>query len=562
MATSTIQHFNMDGDSIFQKLNMMEKQKLNLSPMDYYKEINNLHLDSLGKMERYYLQDFGIYNNELNDDEFMLRLRFPAGRISNENLLNIAQITKQYNLEIILTARAGMQLHGFDSENIIQVFHKLNDLGICSWQTFGDNIRNITTDIFDGYGQNNMIETYSYIKEMEDFILKVPQYVGLLPRRISIGISGSFVNNVSFFSSDLYFALAIKDGVYGFNVYMGGKNTEIAQDANIFLQKEQVVEFFKAFVVSFNKYGLRQYKNRTRLFHLLEAIGLETFKSHIETEYKNKFVSKGDILLKKTHFETFEILKDGSFGYAYLSNFAKITSSELLDIATLAIENNYKIRIGTDQQIYILGLKEKKIPLSNKNTNSTILACAGNQFCPFSYWNIKDETRFLPLERIEKHKLLIGFSGCMKGCAKHQHSDIGLLGLRSSSYDYTQKIARVYLGGEYTFGQKLAKQVFKGVPLPHLSDILNAIIDEFENSGYTDFEDFSKNILNHFSENFLALWFLAKVELPNDTQLIVNDEMEIFTNYFSEREFYRLLEGDFTEALKFQSQKIWSQSSL
>jgi len=558
MTTSTIQPLNMDGDIIFKELNMMEKQKLNLRPIDYYKEIKTLQFDSLGKMDRSYLQNFGIYNNELNDDEFMLRIRFPAGRVSNENLLIIANTAVKYNLKIILTARAGLQLHGLDLDNILEVFHILNDSGVCSWQTFGDNIRNITTDIFDGCGKNNLIETYPYIKEMEEFVLKVPQYVGLLPRRISTGISGSLVNSGSFFSSDLYFALAIKDAVYGFNIYIGGKNTEIAKDANIFLHKENVVDFFKAFVIAFNKYGLRQYKNKTRLHHLLEEIGIDKFKTYIQNEYKYDLLPKGDIVLKKTTFKTFEELKNGKYGYAYFSNFAKITPNELLNIANLAIEHDYEVRIGTDQQIYILGLEDKSFPLSNPNKNSTILACAGNDFCPFSYWNIKDETEFLPLERIEKHKLLVGFSGCMKGCAKHQHSDIGLVGLRSSSYDYTQKIARIYLGGEYTFGQKLSKQVFKGVPLPHLKEILNVIIDEFENSIYADFEDFSKNILNHFSENFLALWFLAKVESRQNAQLCIDDEMNLFTKHSSELEFYTLLEDDFSEALKFQTKKLWS----
>ena len=41
-----------------------------------------------------------IYNNELNDDEFMLRLRFPAGRITNESLLLIANISQKYKLKI------------------------------------------------------------------------------------------------------------------------------------------------------------------------------------------------------------------------------------------------------------------------------------------------------------------------------------------------------------------------------------------------------------------------------------------------------------------------------
>ena len=549
---------NMDDKDTLEDLNSIEKQKLNLKPIDYFKEIDTLHLDSVGNGDRYYLQDFGIYNNELTDDEYMLRLRFPAGRISNQNLLDIAKIVTKHNLYIILTARSGMQLHGLDEDNIIEVFKQIDDLKINSWQTFGDNIRNIATDVFDGYGKYNIIEVYPYIQQMQEFILKVPEYVGLLPRRISTGISGSYANGGSFFASDLYFALAKKNDIYGFNVYMGGKNTELAQDANIFLKKEEVVEFFKAFVITFKEYGLRFDRDRTRLFHLLEDIGIEKFKLLIQDIYKKELPSKGIIALEKVVFEEFEELKNGKFSFCYHSQFARIEAQELLDIANLSVKNNYEVRIGTDQQLYIFGLKDKNFPLSHNNENRTILACAGSEFCPYSYWNIKDETNFLPLKRIEKHKILIGFSGCLKGCAKHQHSDMGLVGLRSSIYGKSQKTARLYLGAQYTFGTEVAKLVFLAIPLPHLKELLNLIIDEFINSIYNDFEEFSLHILNHFSANFLALWFLGKIESKKDINLKIGNELDLLNKHFSKLEFIKFLNGDFSKAVEFQSIKLWS----
>jgi ferredoxin-nitrite reductase len=558
MSQTTIKAFNMDTQEQQNSINSIEKQKLNIKPIDYYKELDTLYLDSLGNGDRYYLQDFGIYNNELNDDEFMLRLRLPAGRITNDTLLKLSNIALEYNLYVLLTARSGIQLHGLDEDNIIEVFKKIDDLGLSSWQTFGDNVRNIATDVFDGVGKHNIIEVYPYIQKMQEFILKVPQYVGMLPRRISTGISGSSANGGSFFASDLYFALAKKDDIYGFNVYMGGKNTELAQDCNIFLQKEELVEFFEAFVIAFNKHGLRKKRSRTRLFHLLEDIGIDTFKSYIQEEYKQTIQSKGTIVLDKVVFDQYEELKDGTYSFCYHSDFAKITAQELHDIANISIQNNYEVRVATDQQLYIFGLDKKEFKLSSNNENRTVLACAGSEFCPYSYWNIKDETEYLPLKRIEKNKILIGFSGCLKGCAKHQHSDIGLVGLRSSKYGFSQKTTRIYLGAEYTFGKEVAKQIYSAIPLTNLEEVLNIIIDEFENSIYKDFEEFSKNILNKLSANFLALWFLAKIESKIDTKLTVSNEEELLRSTFKDLEFLSYLEDDFSEAVKFQNMKLWS----
>lgn len=553
-----VKPFYMHDKEYLEDLNIKEKQKLALRPIDYYKEIDTLYLDSLGEGDRFYLQDFGIYNNELNEEEFMLRLRFPAGRISNQNLLDIAQIAVKYNLYIILTARAGMQLHGLDEDNIMEVYKKLDALEINSWQTFGDNIRNIATDVFDGCGKYNIIEVYPLIQQMQEFILKVPEYVGMLPRRISTGISGSYANGASFFASDLYFALAKKEDTYGFNVYMGGKNTELAQEADIFLKKEEVVDFFKAFVIAFNKHGLRQDREKTRLFHLIQKVGIAQVKSFIQEEYKKPFEKSGETLLQKVVFAEFEELKDGKFSFCYHSNFARISAQELLDIAQISMKNNYEVRIGTDQQLYIFGLENKNFPLLHDNKNRTIIACAGSEFCPYSFWNIKDETKFLPLKRIEDKKILVGFSGCLKGCAKHQHSDIGLVGLRSSMYGFVQKTSRVYLGAEYTFGKELAKLIYDAVPLNHLEEILNTIIDEFENSNYDEFEDFSHHILNKFSANFLALWFLGKIESKKNIQLTLGDELEILNAHFKELEFMEYLKDDFAQAVEFQCKKLWS----
>ena len=142
----------------FENYNIREKLKKAQRPYDYYKHIKDLDYEQLADSDRYFLQDFGIYNNSLNDDEFMLRLRFPAGRITSEQLKAIASICNKYDLTIILTARAGMQLHGLEAHNVYEAYKEVEKANMNTWQSFGDNVRNITTDIFDGVGKHNIIE--------------------------------------------------------------------------------------------------------------------------------------------------------------------------------------------------------------------------------------------------------------------------------------------------------------------------------------------------------------------------------------------------------------------
>lgn len=561
MSNQNLTYVEMNTTEDFECFNFREKLKKAKKPYDYFKEIKDLNFEQLASSDRFFLQDFGIYNNELNDDEFMLRLRFPGGRITNDSLLLIANISKEHDLQIILTARAGIQIHGLTSNNILEVFTKINASQISTYQSFGDNIRNITCDIFDGIGKYNIIEVYPYIYQMQAYILNNPKYLGLLPRRLSIGITGSYANINSFFSNDIYFALAKKDDIYGFNVLLGGKNTQIAQDADIFLRKEDLVDFFIAFIEVFNKFGLRFDRDRNRLFHSIEEIGIEKLKNYIKERYIKHWDNKGINLIEKVHFNEFEKLKNGKYSFCYRSSFAKIESSELFNIAKLAIKDNLEVRLGTDQQIYLFNLENPKIDILHYNKNRTMLACAGSDFCPYAYWNIKDEIQTLPLEAIERNNILIGFSGCLKGCAKHEHSDIGLVGLKSDINGKREKTARIYLGGLYTFGEANARIIFNAVPLNNLKELLDIIIEEFENSSYNHFEDFSKNLLNIFSRKFICAWFLAKLKTKEKVYLLSirnKNEMKLFKNYFNNYSFTKLLENDtFDNIIKFLTKELW-----
>jgi ferredoxin-nitrite reductase len=395
---------------------------------------------------------------------------------------------------------------------------------------------------------------------MQNYIIKNPRYVGMLPRRVSIGISGNKTNIGSFFANDIYFALAKKDDLFGFNVYMGGKNTEIAQDADIFLIKDEVFDFFKAFVEAFYLHGSRFSRSRTRLFYLIEDVGMETLKTYIKNEFKKEFNTAGELVLKKGKFEEFKKLKDGSYGYCYQTNFSKLSADEIYTIASTATNHDAQIRFGIDQNIYILGLKDKNISLKSPSRSSTIVACAGN-LCPYTVWSIKDETEYLPLNLIQKHSIFVGFSGCAKGCGRHRHTDIGLIGLKTNNFGDTDGGARIFIGAEHSYGKSVGRELFSMVPFVHLKEVVTLIIKLYELSACDDFESYSKDFLNNYSELFLALWHIANLEtkqticlLKQDTTLSIEKERNLLKKYFPS---FKIKE-DFRETLSAKAKELWT----
>jgi len=553
------------------KLNKYERYKARVTPYEYFPKIESLDFDNLGEGDRYYLQDFGIFSADFMEDEFTLRLRTPAGRVTTKQFSVIADIMTKYHLDLVLTARAGMQLHNLDSTNILRVFQQINALGITTWQSVGDNIRNIVTDIYDGVGIYNKIEVFPILQEMEKSIIKNPRYVGMLPRRISVGISGNSSNVSSLFANDLYFALALKNDILGFNVYMGGKNSEVAQDANIFLKPDEVVEFFKTFIEAFYKHGSRGSRAKTRLFHLLEKIGMDAFKGFIKDEYKKEFTSAGKLQLKKSNFSAIEKLKDETYSFCYKTNFSRMNAKEIKDIAVFASEKNAQIRLGIDQNIYILGLKDKEVPFKNLKESATVIACAGSEYCPFSFWNIKNETSYLPLDKISEHQIEVGFSGCAKGCGRHRHTDIGLIGLKTNNFGDTEGGARVFIGAGHSEGSSVGRMIFSMVPLVHLDALFRLVITLFENSSYNDFEEYATKILNRYSEEFLAMWYLANLQTKQTLGLVPDDakmdtdvsknfsyEKELLRKHFANEDFMELIEDSFYKAVNTTSKKLWT----
>ena len=543
------------------KLNKREKYKARLRPIDYYKDFENIDFENLGEGDRFYLQDFGIFTTDFLEDEFTIRIRLAGGRIGTEEFQSLSNIIKNYDLTIVMTARGGVQLHEIDVADVLEIHERINSLNLTTWQSFGDNVRNIVTDAYDGAIVESEIECFPIMEQMQDFILENPRYVGMLPRRVSIGISGNSVNVNSFFANDIYFALARKDGVFGFNVYMGGKNTEVAQDINIFLHKEEVLHFFKAFLETFYNHGSRYARSKTRLFYLIEDIGIAKLKELIGNEYKKEFLTSGELILNKGEFSEFRELRDGTFAFVYQTNFSKLTVDEIDAIAEFTSANNVEIRFGIDQNIYLLGLKEKKKPFESPSNSSTVVTCAGN-LCPYAVWSIKDETQYLPLELIEKHSIFVGFSGCVKGCGRHRHTDIGLIGLKTNNFGDTEGGCRIFIGAEHSYGQSVGRELFAMVPFVHLNSVVTLIISLYELSGYSDFESYSKEILNNYSELFLSIWHLANLELKQIISLpkqsnFVNekDEEKLFKKSFANFETH---EEGFRKTISLKVKEFWT----
>jgi len=151
---------------------------------------------------------------------------------------------------------------------------------------------------------------------------------------------------------------------------------------------------------------------------------------------------------------------------------------------------------------------------------------------------------------------------CAKGCGRHRHTDIGLIGLKTNNFGDTDGGARVFIGAEHDTGKSVGRQLFSMVPFVHLKQTLLLVIELFESSGYQNFQLYAHHILNKYSEDFLALWHLYNLKNnktlsleKQERMLTQEEEIELLNKTFSD---FELVEDDMKKTVSYLVKELWT----
>ena len=480
----------------------------------------------------------------------MLRIRLDGSSIQKDKFKNLINLAKEHNLKLIITARAGFELHKIKPESILKIYKQVKEIGFITHQSLTDNIRAITLDPYDSIAQDSYIECYPLAEQIKKEILNNPKYFGMLPRKFNTSLIGRVEPLINPWGNDLLFALAKGNKGYGFNIYLGGKNSEVAKSVNIFIEPKDTKKMFIAIVDTFIEYGLRGSRSKTRIFHLIEEIGIEKLRSLIEQKFGAKLENEQPLIMKSSKYKHSTELKNREFAKILECNYGEIN----LDKALLILQEYNNLRVGIDQNLHIIGINN-----SQKNKSSSIIACAGARYCPLSLWDIKNDIKELNLEQFQKEEINIGFSGCLKGCGRHHHNHIGLVGLRSNMFGPTQRALRVFIGASELPTPTPARLLYYAVPQKSIDKLFRAIINEYKEGSYKDFNAFNIH-LNQFKIETLQLWFLLR-----ELTTIPNSLIKLFHTKNSETELLQKLKElniypknkELYDSINILSHKLW-----
>jgi len=345
-----------------------------------------------------------------------------------------------------------------------------------------------------------------------------------LPRKFNTSITGSMTNRCNVYGHDCCFILAQKDGVYGYNMYLGGKVGKIAKDADIFLKDEkEVLAAYKAIITLYKNYGFRDNRNKNRLFFLIESVGIETITKAIRKYAKVDLATSGLTLTNMDNSDAEQgkvQLKDGTFALHVICLAGVFSGTDLIKAANLS--NKYgsgDIRLDIEQNIYLMNIKKEETPSlleedffqKYQNIGSAysnhLIACAGEKYCTYGVIPNKldaiDMAEYLrknvPLDANSKVRMY--WSGCVKGCGLHSLGDIGFEGCKAKVNGVSGYGVHIFLGGRTSGNSKEGSTILKSIPLHFSRYYVESLVLEYKKLKLKDesFENFSQRILSKYS---------------------------------------------------------------
>ena len=517
------------------RINKIEKLKQEHTPQEAWEKLEYYAQNGFSSIPEhdlnYFFKCFGIFYRPATPERFMLRVRIPGGKLNYEQAKKLGEVAQKYGNDYIdITTRMQVELRYLRIEDIPTVLKELESVGITTFQTGVDNFRNIVQDPLDGVAFDNVIETWETLNRIQDIFLKKEEWICQLPRKFNIGISGSFTNRCNIYGHDACFVLAEKDGIFGFNVYLGGKVGAIAQPADVFLLTEEVPQFFEATAKMFKKYGFKDSRNKNRLKYMIDAVGMEEIVDAIKHEAGRDFEKSGRTL---TEIEGGEKvgkiqLKDGTFAMHMVIPSGIFSGTAMIEAAEASKEfGNGNIRLTVTQNLYILGVPAENINelLSTsiyqkyKNLNSPyfndVIACAGTEHCPFGVIPNKPDainvaeylTQNYPADPSDA-KIRMYWSACAKGCGIHGNGDIGFVGVKFKKDGEAVLGADMYYGGTMTGESLEGRLLVKAIPLEDIKYYVEELVKEYLRlkKSKESFEKFHKRVLKNLSKE--ALRFL------------------------------------------------------
>lgn len=444
---------------------------------------------------------------ELQDNYFMMRIRFDGGLASPAKLRAVGEVSRDYARSTAdFTDRQNIQLHWIEIENVPAIWEKLESVGLSTLLGCGDVPRVILGSPVAGVAAEEIIDASPAIETIQRDYLPNPEFHNL-PRKFKSAISGHARQDVTHEIQDVSFIGSVHPEYGpGFECYVGGglsTNPMLAQSLGAWIPLEDVPEVWAGVARIFRDYGFRRLRNRARLKFLVAQWGIEKFRQVLEDEYLGRKLIDGPHQPinpgYRDHIGAYP-QKDGRFYLGVKPTVGHTTGEQLIAIADVAERFGIeRIRTTPDKELLFLDVEREQLsPLaraldevglysSPSEWRRNIISCTGLEFCKLAHVTTKSRAIEL-VDELEDRigdidvPVRISLNGCPNACARTQVADIGLKGQTVTDADGNRVEGfQVHLGGSMNIGANFGRKV-KGhkVIADELGDYVVRVVTHFK----------------------------------------------------------------------------------
>ncbi|GAA4703399.1 nitrite/sulfite reductase [Brevibacillus fulvus] len=488
-------------------LNKMELTKLEKDGLDVIETIVNRYskegYQSIDEADMDRFKWAGVYQQRPKDGHFMMRVRIPGGILTSEQARVLAGIAADYGRDLVdVTTRQAVQFHWLTVESLADIFNRLSSVGLSSFEACGDCPRTIVGNPLAGIDPHEILDTRPIIRQLENFFLLNREFSNL-PRKYKISVSANIYNAAHAQINDLAFTPAKKmignEEVLGFHVWVGGglsAKPYLAQQLDVFVRPEQVVEVAAGVTTLFRDFGYRQKRTHARLKFLVADWGAEKFKEEL-LNLTGALPERGEDLLQgwnAGYFYGLHEQRQAGYFYAGLSvPVGRMNADELSELARLADEyGDGTIGTCNTQNVLIRNIPAEKVDafrsepivvsrfkLKPNTFVGYAVSCTGIEYCNLAIVETKERMRSLA-EYLDQTvqldtPLRIHMVGCPNSCGQRQIADIGLQGALVKTASGMVEAFDVYVGGtleDPRFNQKLSARVTSDRLGPFLAQLI------------------------------------------------------------------------------------------
>jgi precorrin-3B synthase len=441
--------------------------------------------------------------SEDTDGYFMLRIKFPGGVVSAEQLRTIGRLAERYGRGMgDITTRQNIQLHWLVIEDLPVVLDELNAVGLSFTQAGGDVWRNVVGCPLAGVDGHELIDSRPLIAELERTFVGDRRFSNL-PRKFKVSVSGCLHRCAQHEINDIGLVAVEKDGVVGYDVWVGGglgASARMGRRLDVFVRSEEAVEVCTAITEIFRDDGKRTKRTRARIKFLVDEWGVERLRSEVERRVGRSLPVSVEpaepVDPHRDHLGVHPQLEPGLYYLGGSTLRGRFTAEQMIGAADIADRfGSGALRCTNRQNIVVLDVPDRHVeeaeasladiglPTQASTFRRGVISCTGMQFCKLAIVETKDRAAEL-IAHLERRvgdiagSLRINLNGCPNACAQYQIADIGLQGGIARMEDGSRVQGFIlhiggHLGEDAGFGRRVSS---KALPADGIKYVVERIV--------------------------------------------------------------------------------------